>query len=276
MSGESIAATTRRTFRGGLATMRAELQIAAQYRANMLVWGFAGVLQVVVYLAVWRAVATESGGTSGGYTPGAFAGYFLVLLIVREMTYTWIPYDFPDFVRLGKLAPMMLRPLHPLVSIGVRMAAYRVQSTLMIVPAAAVLFWVFDAEVHTSAGAVVAAAALVPLAALLRSLCDSLLAMSALWLVRIDGLRGVYYLLLLFLGGQFAPLGVLPPTLQVVARALPFYWMLGYPVELAIGRAPVSDAWIGLGVLAAWIVVTFAAVQPVWRRGARAYEAVGQ
>lgn len=275
MSGALADALTR-TVRGGFATMRMELQVAAQYRANMLVWCLAGVLQVVVYLAVWRAVAEESGGAIGGYSAGAFAGYFLVLLIVREMTYTWIPYDFPDFVRLGKLAPMLLRPLHPLVSVGVRMAAYRVQSTLMLIPIAALLFWVFDAVVRTSPLAVILAALLIPLAAVLRSLCDSLLALASMWLVRIDGLRGVYYLLLLFLGGQFAPLDVLPHGLQLVARSLPFYWMLGYPVELAIGRAPLHDAAVGVAVMLAWSAITFTLVQVVWRRGVRVYEAVGQ
>jgi ABC-2 type transport system permease protein len=272
----SARESLRRTVRGGFATMRMELQIAAHYRANMVVWGMAGVLQVIVYLAVWRAVAAESGGTAGGYTPGAFAGYFLVLLIVREMTYTWIPYDFPDHVRLGNLAPMLLRPLHPLVSVGVRMAAYRAQSTLMILPAAAVLFWLFDASVDSSAAAIVIAACLLPLAALLRTFCDSLLALTSMWLVRIDGLRGAYYLLLLFAGGQFAPLGVLPHALQLVAKALPFYWMLGYPVELAVGRAPVGDAWIGALVMAGWTLAAWVALQPTWRAGARAYEAVGQ
>ena len=270
------AGTARRTLRGGLATMRMELQVAAQYRANMAVWSIAGVLQVVVYLAIWRAVAAETGGTTSGYSGAEFAGYFLALLIVREMTYTWIPYDFPDHVRTGKLAPMLLRPVHPLVSVGSRMVAYRAQSTLMLVPAAAVLFVVFDADVHTSAAAVALAVVVVPLAATLRFLADSLLALASMWLVRIDGLRGVYYLFLLFLGGQFAPLAVLPDWLRSLARILPFYWMLGYPVELAIGRAPVADAGMGLAVLATWTLVLYAVLQPVWRAGVRSYESVGQ
>ena len=274
MSG--LRSSVRRTWRGGWATARMDLQVAAQYRANMAVWSIAGVLQVVVYLSVWRAVAEEAGGTTGGYTPAEFAGYFLVLLVVREMTYTWIPYEFPDMVRSGRLAPLLLRPLHPLVGVAASMVAFRSQSTLMIIPSAVVLFTLFDAEVHTSLLAVALGVLTVPLASLARSVMDSLLALTSMWLVRIDGLRGVYYMFLLFLGGQFAPLGVLPHALQLVAKALPFYWMLGYPVELIIGRAAVGDAWIGLLVLVGWSLVGLLVLQPLWRRGLRAFEAVGQ
>ena len=273
MTGAVQAAS--HTMRGIAAATRLNLLVAAQYRANMAMWSVASLLQIVVYMSVWRAVAAAGGGTSSGYTASEFAGYFLVLMIVRELTMTWMPWEFPGYVRRGTLSPLLLRPLHPIAYVGAGMVAYRLQSMAMTIPAAAILFLVFDAEISTSAAAIGAAILILPLASATRFLADSLLALTSMWLVRIDGLRGIYYMALLLLGGQFAPLALLPDWLQVIAKALPFYWTLGYPTELLIGQSPVSDAWIGLLVLTFWTSALFVALQPTWRAGARAYEAVG-
>lgn len=261
--------------RGAAAAVRLNLIVSSQYRANMAMWSVASILQIVVYLSVWQAVA-NSGGAAGGYTAAQFAGYFLVLLFVREMTMTWMPYEVSGYVRSGKLSPMLLRPLHPLAYIASGMVAFRIQSTMVTIPIAVMLFVAFDAQVDTSPAALLVGLLLVlPLASCTRFLADTLLAITALWLTRIDGIRGIYYLLLLLLGGQFAPLSVLPGALEATAKALPFYWTLGYPTELLVGRATLADAWIGMAVLAAWSTVLLFALQVVWRRGIRAYEAVG-
>lgn len=270
-----MTATVTRTVRGALAVVRCDLAVAVQYRANMAIWSIASVLQVVVYLSVWRAVAEASGGAVNGYDASDFAGYFLVLLVVRELTMTWMPWEFASYVRKGSLSPLLLRPLHPVVAVGAGMIAYRVQLMLFAVPIAGVLLFAFDARIEPSWTAVAVALVVVPLSSATRFLADTMVALTSMWLVRIDGIRGIYYLTVLLLGGQFAPLGVLPGWLQSIAYALPFYWTLGYPTELLVGRADVADAWIAVAVLGAWTIGLFALLQPTWRAGTRAYEAVG-
>lgn len=270
-----MIASAAPTLRGALAAMRLNLQVAAQYRANMAIWSVGSVLQVVVYLSVWQAVARASGGAIGGYDTAGFAGYFLVLLVVRELTNTWMPWEFPGYVRKGTLSPLLVRPLHPLAYIGGGMLGFRLQLMSMAIPTAALLYLLFDARVEVTWQAATAALLVLPLAAVTRFLSDSLLALTSMWVVRIDGIRGIYYLVVLLLGGQFAPLDVLPGWLQAIARALPLYWTLGYPTELLVGRAAASDAWIAILVLSGWTVALFVLLQPAWRAGTRAYEAVG-
>ena len=259
-----------------LAALRLRLAVVAQYRANIAIWSVASILQVVVYLSVWRAVAEAGGATSSGYTAEQFAGYFLVLLVVREATYGWMPYMLADHVRQGSLSTYLMRPFHPLGEFAAEMTAHKLQSVLMLLPVAALLALVFDAALELRPAAVALGVLVVlPLATLVRMLVDSLFALSSMWLTRIDGMRNLYYLLLLLLGGQFAPVDVLPGALRAVAMALPFYWTLGFPTELLAGRATAADAALGLVVLAAWALVLLVILQPAWRRSTRAYEAVG-
>ncbi len=273
----ALADTPRRTLRGVFVAMRLNLVVASQYRINLAVWLVVSVLQSVVYMSVWQAVAVANGGSTGGYTPAQFAGYFLVVLVVQRLVAgISIVGEFSGYVRRGTLSIHLLRPLHPYAYVFGGMLAFNVQYLLTLPPIFAALYLVFDPEMHASAGTSAAALALLPLAMLTKVMCDTLVASSAMWLTRIDGIRGIYGLTILLLGGHLAPLPLLPELMQTIAKALPFYWMLGFPTELVIGRAPLADTWIAIAMLGAWSIALYILLQPVWRAGTRAYEAVGQ
>ncbi|MCZ4495935.1 MAG: hypothetical protein JWM25_518 [Thermoleophilia bacterium] len=263
------------TARVGGAAARYNLQIAIHYRANAVIWFVASLLQIVVALSVWRAVAAANGGSAGGLDGREFAGYFLVLMVVQDLTHTQLPYTLPWQVRTGALSSRLLRPVHPLFYYRCGEFGFTAQRMLLLIPAAAMLFFVYDARLDlTLGGAGIGLIALL-MAMVVRTLLEALVGMTALWLVRIDGFHGLYMVVMLFLGGQFAPLSVLPEPMQVAAKALPFWWTMGYPTELLAGTSDLSTAWVGLFVLLAWSVVLLTAVRHVWRRGTTALEAVG-
>ena len=74
------------------------------------------------------------------------------------------------------------------------------------------------------------------LAFLVRFLLEWTLALAAFWTTRVSAINQVYFVLMLFLAGQIAPLTLFPHWIQIVADILPFRWMLGFPVELVLGR----------------------------------------
>ena len=276
MTTAAVSLAPARTARGIVAACRLNLLVAAQYRINLTVWAVVNVLQAIVYLAVWSAVAESSGGSAAGYTAAEFAGYFLVMMIVRELLVGLsLVGEFSGYVRRGTLSIHLMRPLHPFAYVLGGMLAFRLQFLAILPFIAAALFWAFDARVDLRPLALIPLLALVPLTIAAKTCCDMLVACTSMWLTRIDGIRGMYLLIILLMSGQFAPLEVLPEPMQDVARILPFYWMLGFPTELIIGRAPISDAWIAIVALGAWTIVLYMVLQPVWRAGTRAYEAVG-
>lgn len=262
--------------RAGLAHFRVTLQSLGHYRANLAVWNVVSVLQVLVYLSVWSAVARASGGTVDGYDAGAFAAYYVAMLVIRTVTVPSIIWRTMGEVRRGTFAILLLRPHHPFLAIHTGEFAATVLSVANVLVFAVPIALVFGAAFDASAAAMLAAAALVPFAIVTRYLMDSLVATLAFRFVRIEGIRALHLLALLFLGGQFAPLDVFPDALATVARALPYYWTLGFPVELFVGRAPLADAWTGLLVLAAWSTALYLAFRVAWSRGVRALESVGQ
>ena len=113
------------------------------------------------------------------------------------------------------------------------------------------------------------------LAFLLRFLLEWTLAPAAFWTTRVNAVNQVYFVATLFLSGQVAPLSLFPVPIQVAAAILPFRWMIGFPVELLLGRLTPIEALMGLAAQAVWLLLGLVLTRIVWRAGVRVYSAVG-
>jgi ABC-2 type transport system permease protein len=246
-----------------------------QYRASLFIWMIGQVLEPLVYLVVWATVANGSGGSVGGYTASGFAAYYLIFMLVNQVTYTWIMYEYEYRVRQGYLSFALLKPVHPIHSD----ISDNLSSKLITLPILIVVAILLALAFHPTA-AIVLWALLVSLPALIlaflvRFLIEWTLALAAFWTTRVSAINQLYFILMLFLAGQIAPLSLFPNWLQTIANILPFRWMLGFPVELLLGRLTPIQALEGIGAQLAWLFLSLVLVRIVWRAGLRVYSAVG-
>src|SRR5262245_6994408 len=91
-----------------------EIAVQFAYRGALVIWLLGFLLEPTIYLVVWTTVAESQGGSVGGFTAGEFAGYFIVLMIVNQLTFDWHAFFMEWRVRTGDLSPMLLRPVHPI------------------------------------------------------------------------------------------------------------------------------------------------------------------
>jgi ABC-2 type transport system permease protein len=246
-----------------------------QYRASLFIWMIDHALEPLVYLVVWSVVAESRGGSAGDYSTAQFAAYFIVLMLVENTSYTWIMFEYDYRIREGLLSPALLRPVHPIhADLAENISAKAITMPFMIV-VAAVLAAIFRPTLSPQLWALAAAIPALVLGFLLRFLFEWTLAQAAFWTTRVSAINQSYFVLMLFLSGQVAPLSLFPPALQVLANILPFRWMLGFPVELILGRLTPAEALLGIGAQAAWVVMAFVLLRLIWRAGIRRYSAVG-
>jgi ABC-2 type transport system permease protein len=254
--------------------LKTSLAFMLQYRASLVIWIIGQILEPLVYLVVWTTVSSARGSV-GGYGTAEFAGYYIVLMLVNHLTYTWIMYEFEYRVRKGTLSFALLRPVHPIhPDVADNVASKIVTFPIMLVVAAG-LAALFRPEIHPAPWAAALFVPAVLLAFLLRFVLEWTLALAAFWTTRVGAINQSYFVLVLFFSGAIAPLGLLPFPIREVAGVLPFRWMVAFPVELLLGRLTPAEAAIGLAAEAAWIVVALVLVRIVWRAGARVYSAVG-
>jgi ABC-2 type transport system permease protein len=246
-----------------------------QYRAALVIWLIGHVLEPLIYLVVWSTVSRSSGGSVGGFTAADFAAYFIVLMLVNHVTYTWIMYEYEYRVRQGTLSFELLRPVHPIHSD----IADNVTSKLITLPGmlaiAALLAWVFPPAFHAVPWAIVAFVPAILLAFIVRFLVEWTLALAAFWTTRVSAMNQVYFMAMLFFSGQLAPLELLPYPVRVIAFVLPFRWAIGFPTELLLGRLTPAQALTGIGMQVVWLVGALVLMKIVWRAGLKVYSAVG-
>ena len=255
-------------FKTTLATM-------LQYRVSLLIWMIGQILEPLIYLIVWSVVSVNSGGSVGGYTTGEFAAYFILLMLVNQVTYTWIMYEFEYRVREGLLSNDLLKPVHPIHSDIAENLSSKVITLPFMLLIAAGLAVIFHASFSPPIWAVAVFIPALLLALSIRFLLEWTLSQAAFWTTRVSAINQIYFFLMLFLSGQIAPLTLLPHPVQVVAAVLPFRWLISFPVELLLGHFTPLEALTGLGVQALWLIASFVLVRIVWRAGVRVYSAVG-
>jgi ABC-2 type transport system permease protein len=266
-SAAALAAYYRRQFGSALAANLA-------YRGAVAIWVLTSIIQPLVFIVVWRTVAGS--GSTGGYTAAQFVAYFLVMMVVDHLTFIWHMWEFEYRIRMGSFSPLLLRPVHPVHHDVCENLSYKLVGLVGILPAAVLLAVLFEADLSgTSLASVAAFVPAVLLAMVLRFVVEWCVALSAFWLTKVSALNAVFFSLFTFLGGQFAPLEVLPGWMQTVAAWTPFPWTLAFPVEVLLGRRTGSDLLVGYAAQLAWALVAVLALRLLWSRATRRYSAVG-
>jgi ABC-2 type transport system permease protein len=257
------------------AYFRTAVATQLQYRASGAIWMIWSILEPVIYLVVWSTVAKEQGGAVQGFGPRDFAAYYMVLLVVNHLTFSWVMHDMQFRIQFGHFSFALMRPVHPIHEDICDNVAYKLVMLVMTLPALAVLYFLFDPRFDTTLAAAAAFIPVVLIAFLMRFMFEWALALAAFWTTRVTALNQIYFALLMFFAGRVAPIALLPPILQTIASKAPFYYMVGFPVDVLLGHVETGDIWAGFAIQIAWLIAAWATVTFAWRRSVAQFSAVG-
>lgn len=264
--------------RGGWALIGHSWASWLQYRSFFFLLAFGWMIPPLIYLFVWSTAAAPASGSAGGpagMDSAEFVGYYLLLILVNQITYAQTNWTLGDIIRSGSVNTWLMRPMSPLFNVLASEAAGKVVYMALVAPVAALLALALHPELHpTPAGSLVFLPALL-LAWALRFAWGYALALLAFWAARADALLALQDALVFLLGGVVAPVALLPTGLRDAATWLPFRYMLGFPVEALGGGLDASALLSGLACQAAWLAVAAVAAALAWRSGLRRYTALG-
>ncbi len=245
------------------------------YRASMLIWLFSMVLEPVVFMMVWRAVVLAEGGSAGGHTEGTLTAYYLIMMVVNHLTFTWIMHEYAYRIREGVLAGQLLYPLHPIHRDVTMNATYKLLGLVLFIPALLLLSVFLKPEFQFEPWQFLAFLPTLTLAAAMRFLMEWAVAQTAFWCIENSSFNQAYYVATMFFSGRVAPISMFPDWLSAAARYLPFWLGVAFPVETLLGSLTPDEVMSGMVAQAAWLAFFAGFVAWVWSRAVRRFGAVG-
>jgi ABC-2 type transport system permease protein len=265
--------SVRHALRAYPTLMRIGFAEMVAYRAEFLVWVLTTNMPLVM-MALWNAVAAE--GPVGRFGKQELNTYYLVTLVVRILTSTWMVWELTMDIRHGRLASRLLRPLHPLLAYSAQHLAAVPLRALVVSPLIVLVLVISKGQLALGdpallgiflvslAGAWLLLFLTMVLIGSLAMVVDSALSIFELWL-------GIHFIL----SGYLVPVELLPAWATRLAHVLPFYYMLGFPIELAVGLLDRSAALAALGVQWLYVALMLVLALGVWRAGMKRFVAFG-
>ncbi len=245
---------------------------AMAYRAELFIWMLTTTMPLVS-LALWSAVAERS--PVGRFGPRDFTAYFLVTLIVRQLTSSWLVWEMNADIKSGALSQRLLKPMHPLVLYSADNLAAIPLRALLCVPVAAVMLFGAGERLPTDSRTLALALAALVGAWLLNFLVTALIGALAFVMESSTAVFQVYLAAFMIFAGYLVPLELFPASLRAVAAVLPFRYTLAFPVELLTGLLEPGRAAVELGIQWAYIAVMGVSTRFAWRAGIRRFGAFG-
>jgi len=249
----------------------------AAYRTHSLVSVFIGPAHFLVATSIWRAVYS-TGGSVGGVSLDDMILYYAVSTLISYLVMDFADWNLQMLIRTGKYLTFALRPLHHRLFALSQKIGHRVLGFIFeFVPVLVVFLLMFDLKPRIASWpwALLSLA----LAFLIRFYINYTIGLTAFWLVKTDGLRGVIHLLTDICSGLIFPLVILPRWAQAIAFFMPFQYTLYVPSMAFTGSYKLGAFSMSVPAIVAIqgaYVLAFALLSELlYRLGMKRFTAVG-
>jgi ABC-2 type transport system permease protein len=244
--------------------------LTTTYRAEMVLWALAGSMPIIL-MGVWSQAASTS---ALGYTPVQMVRYFIAVLVIRQMTFVWVIWEFEEAVVRGKLSHDLLRPIDPIWHYITNHLAERVARFPAVLLLVFFCFWLYPGSAFCPSLSVLLQAALLTFGTFVtRFALQYALSTACFFNERASSFEQLHFTAYTFLSGMLAPLDLYPEPLQRFAEYTPFPYLIFAPARLLIGED--VDVGKALLVMAGWTTGGMVLQRWLWRRGLAHYSAMG-
>lgn len=250
------------------------------YRFNFFFRAAVGLIPLMGSLYIWRTIFASKGDGSfvGRFDVGHMTTYYLLVTLIDALTGVaeddWqIAADIKD----GAISQFLLKPINYLYyRLSLYLAGRFAYTTVALIPVALFFIlqrhWlVWPASPLTALLFIVSAA----MGGLIQFFIAYAMALLSFWVLDVSAFIFIQYAFEYIASGHLFPLNLLPAWLATLLNYTPYPWLCYFPASVWLGQAQGLTLYGGLAIQLAWVAITVALAQFVWRRGVRRYSAAG-
>lgn len=227
----------------------------------------------IIYMFVW--ITAAGGETIGGFTRNDFLVYYIILIIINQVTYPVSHWTVGDNIFSGQFSCWLLRPLPPIYEAIASDVAVKIICLPFVVAFSLILGTACHIRLTLAVAQIPAFLLCLLLSLALRFMLSYALSLTALMKAKTDSLLSISDTLFMLLSGQIIPTMLFPEAIRTAGNILPFRYMLGFPVEVLLGRLSTGEIVGGIGMQFFWLAVMLALHEIIYRIGIRHYSSTG-
>ena len=255
------------------------IQDVFKNRGRSFVYFLMGLLNPILQLVFWSGAIAEGGGNGALWTFREMASYYLLVTVVISFLVVHIEEDvaFLD-IKEGLLAKYLLRPFSYFISKFMEELPWRMtHGFFAVVVFVAFMMWARISFPLVGEPTRIALAVVITVGGLFISfILKMLFGLLALWTTDFWGIWGVEEVVFWLLAGIIMPLSYYPSALAAVAYALPFSYIVYFPVIAVQGSLADIEMIRVIGSQLIWILALSMLYRIVWKKGIEKFTAVGQ
>lgn len=239
------------------------------YRNEVWANTFGKLVQVFARVAIWQAAYAGVGAiVVEGVSLQQMVTYALLGGAVMGATRPErIIGEIGRSLKTGDVAIWLLKPLsYPLYLFANECGSFLYRLATQVIPTVAFTALFYGMLPPASPFHAVMFIAFWALSFALLFLISALFGLVAFWLMTSFSLDWILGALLQLFSGVLVPFWFFPEPLAMIARHLPFAWIVYYPNAVYLGRLSTPEIWLHLGLGLGWAALFLAGVLWLWRR----------
>ncbi len=249
---------------------------SAEYRINHLMSILVIALPLIFAVLLWNAVFYEIGSIAG-YTKVKIISYYILSVLIMDLTYVGVNYEIAEDIRCGKLSQYLIRPLSYLghsfaIKIGSNVPYFAISSIVICLYTVLALKTFY---IQTNFINILLFIIALFFAFILSFMFTFIISLFTFWFEEISAIQSLCDVVVYILSGALLPLRFFSLQIQNIFAFLPFKYLLNFPIEIYLGNICINRIFQGLIIQILWIVIFYTTYINIWKKGLKRYQSYG-
>ncbi len=250
------------------------------YRVNFIIWRVRNVLQILLVFFLWSTVFTNPQTELFGYNRDKILTYVFGIFILRALVLSSRAVDIAGEISRGDLTNYLLKPINYIKYWFTRDISSKALNMSFATVEIVILYFFLRPTFFIQTGPLQIFLFLASVIFAIIMFFGLLVIVNFVSFWFPEGGWASQFLIIVifteFLSGAVFPIDILPKAIQSVLYALPFPYLMFFPLQVYLGKLSMGTILQGLFISGIWTVVMIIAMNQIWARGIKRYSAVGR